>query len=169
VLRKPEPKDVDSLYVAKNNPEIGSMLGGFTAGYSHADLGSWVEFHRSAKDEAFFVIADANDVAVGHVALYKIDLRAGHAEFGIMLGDKSTWGKGLGTACTRFMVEYGFDQLNLRRIYLELLEDNPRAQRLYEKLGFVLEGRLRQHQYKGGKYLDVLVMGLLRDEYRRDA
>jgi len=166
-LRKPEPKDVEALYALKNDREIGALLEGFSTGYTRADLTSWVDFHRSAKDEAFFVICDASDTAVGHVALYKINPRIGHAEFAILLGDKSTWGKGLGTACTRFMVEYGFDELNLRRVYLEVLETNPRAQHIYEKLGFVVEGRLRKHQFKDGKHLDVIVMGVLEDEYKR--
>jgi RimJ/RimL family protein N-acetyltransferase len=165
-LRKPEQKDVDAFYVQKNDPEIAALLGGFSRGYSKADLAAWVDFHRSAKDEAFFVIANGEDRAVGHVALYKIDHRVGHAEFAIMLGDKSTWGTGLGKACTKWMIEYGFRELGLKRIYLEVLETNPRAKAMYDKLGFKEEGRLRRHQYKGGKYIDVFVMGLFPDEYR---
>jgi RimJ/RimL family protein N-acetyltransferase len=166
-LRKPEARDVEALFVFKNDPEIGALLGGHHSGYSRADLASWVEFHRNAKDEVLYVITDGADTAIGHVGLYKIDPRIGMAEFAIVIGDKSRWGKGLGRACTRFMIEYGFSQLNLRRIYLEVLETNPRAADLYRSLGFVDEGRLRQAQFKSNRYLDVIVMGLLRDEYRR--
>jgi RimJ/RimL family protein N-acetyltransferase len=166
-LRKPEMKDIDALYVQKNDPEIDALLGGFNAGYTRQDLATWIEFHRTARDEAFFVIVADDDTVVGHVALYKIDRRIGHAEFAIMLGKKSTWGKGLGKACTSWMIEYGFGKLDLQRIYLEVLANNERAVGLYRQLGFVEEGRLRDHQLKNGQYHDVIVMGLLRSEYRK--
>jgi RimJ/RimL family protein N-acetyltransferase len=164
-LRKPEPGDVEALYRQKNDPEVAGLLRGFTTGYSRTDLLRWVDFHGKARDEVFFVIADAHDVPVGHIALYHIDHRVGQAELGIVLGERSIWGKGLGRACTRWMIEYGFRELNLRRIYLEVLGTNARAYELYRKLGFVVEGRLRQHQLKGGCHVDVIVMGLLREEY----
>jgi len=167
-LRKPELSDVDALYVVKNDAEVAGMLGGFSTGYSKADLEAWIAFHREAKDEALFVIADAKDRAVGHVGLYKVNHRIRSAEFAIVIGDRSIWGKGLGRACTRFAIEYGFDELNLRRIYLEVLATNERAIKLYRALSFVEEGRLRQAQWKRGRYIDVLVMGLLSEEYRRN-
>lgn len=166
-LRKPEPHDVDSLYGFRNDPEVSSLLRGFSTGYSKANLVRWVESHGSATDEVLFVVADADDKAIGHVALYQIDHRVRSAEFGIAIGDRSMWGQGLGRALTRFVIEYGFDELNLRRISLDVLATNERAIKLYHSLGFVDEGRLRQAQYRQGQYLDVLVMGLLAEEYPR--
>jgi RimJ/RimL family protein N-acetyltransferase len=165
-LRPPEPRDVDDLLPIKNDPGIAALLAGTARAWSRANLLDWVEHHRTAPDEAFFVIADAADRPVGHAALYRIDRAAGSAEFGILLGDRSIWGKGIGSRVTRFLVEYGFDVLDLRRVFLEVLETNPRAKRVYEKLGFVIEGRLRQHQVRDGQPVDVLVMGLLRADYR---
>ncbi len=166
-VRKPEPRDVDALLPIKNDPEIAAHLAGTTRAWSRDDLIRWVERHRSAPDEAFFVIADEHDRAIGHVALYRIDPEVGSAEFGILLGDKAVWGQGVGTLITRFAIEYGFDVLGLRRIFLEVIETNARASHVYEKLGFVVEGRLREHQFKNGHHVDVIVMGLLREEYRR--
>jgi RimJ/RimL family protein N-acetyltransferase len=167
-LRKPEPSDVHALYRLKNDPDVVAMLVGFTTGYSTADLEAWVERHRTAANEALFVIADPEDRAIGHVGLYDIDHRVQSAEFAIAI-DRSMWGKGLGRACSRRVIEYGFGELNLRRITLEVLETNERAIRLYRSLGFVDEGRLRQAYRKQGDWIDVLLMGLLVAEYRRDA
>ena len=167
ILRKPEPRDLDALYVQKNDPELAAMLGGFHCGYSRGDLQAWLEFHRTARDEVLWTIADRNtDACLGHVGLYKIDHRIGTAEFAILLGDRQWWGKGVGKACTIFAVTHAFQQLNLRRVYLEVLATNERAATLYRKLGFKDEGRLRQHQFKNGAHVDVLVMGLMRDEWR---
>lgn len=165
LLRKPEPEDVEALYRWKNDPEVASMLVGFTTGYTRADLAKWVEFHRSAADEAFFMIVRRADRrAIGHVALYQINHRLGIGDFAILIGDRDTWGQGLGRACTRWMCEYGFTQLNLRRITLGVLETNERAHKLYKSLGFVEEGRLRKAQLKDGKFVDVILMAAFRHE-----
>ena len=147
LLRKPEPGDVEALYAQKNDPEIGTLLGGFTTGYARKDLEGWVEFHRTHRAEVLWVIADADtDAPVGHVGLYEIDHRIRTAEFAIMLGQKSVWGKGLGRACAEFAVRYGFEQLNLNRVSLQVVANNERAHGLYSSIGFVEEGRLRQAQ-----------------------
>jgi len=165
-LRKPEPSDVDALFVQKNDPEIGALLGGFTKGYTRSDLLRWVEAHAQARDEALYVIADAENRCLGHVGLYKIDHRVRSAEFAILLGEKKVWGTGLGRACTAFMLRFGFVDLALHRIYLEVLETNERARRLYDSLGFVHEGTLRHAQWKGGRHLDVHMMAILEHDWR---
>ncbi len=170
VLRKPEPSDIEALYRQKNDPVVAAFLGGFSAkGYARSDLSKWLEYHNQKAGEVLRSIAHAEtDICVGHVGLYEIDHRIRSAEFAIMIGDRSAWGMGLGTACTRFAIEFGFEQLNLNRIHLTVLATNPRARAIYTKLGFLEEGRMRQAQYKDGAYIDVFVMGLLRDEYRAE-
>jgi RimJ/RimL family protein N-acetyltransferase len=165
LLRKPEPKDLEFFYVAKNNIDITNLLGGFNRGLSQKDLEQWLESHRLNQNDLLLTIADVDDNAVGQIGLYKIDHRIGMAEFAIMIGIKDLWGQGLGKKLTRRMMEYAFDSLNLQRVYLEVLENNHRAYQLYESLGFKLEGRLRRAQYKQGQYLDVILMGLLKEDY----
>lgn len=164
-VRSPTPDDVDALLTIKNNRAAADLLAGTPREWTRQDLLDWVVRHREAPDEAFFLIVDGADRPVGHAALYRIDRDAGTAEFGILLGDAAVWGRGLGTATTRFMIDHGFQVLGLRRIYLEVLETNGRARRVYDKLGFQPEGRLRQHQVRAGVPVDVLLMGLLREEY----
>ncbi|NLG52108.1 MAG: GNAT family N-acetyltransferase [Chloroflexi bacterium] len=167
-LRPLEPRDLDSLYRIKNDPEVTKWLGGFSTGYAMADLAEWLESHRGRRDEVLWAIAQTDsDVCVGHVGLYSIDQRVRVADFGILLSP-TVWGKGLGTECSRFAVEYGFDALNLNRIQLRVLTTNQRAIRLYHSLGFRDEGCLREAQFRSGQYLDVLLMGLLRSEYGVD-
>ncbi|MCX5743413.1 MAG: GNAT family protein [Proteobacteria bacterium] len=166
LLRKPEPHDVEALYAWKNDPEVGNLLVGFTTGYTRADLSKWVDFHRAAADEAFFMIVrKVDDRAIGHVAFYQLNHRLGTGDFAILLGDKAAWGKGIGRACTRYLCAYGFEQLNLRRITLGVLATNDRAHKLYQSLGFVEEGRLRKAQLKQGAFVDVILMSLFREEF----
>ena len=102
---------------------------------------------------------------IGNVKLGPIHWVHRRATFGILIGDKKFWGKGIGAEATRLMVEYGFYRLNLRRIDLGVFAEHESAVRSYEKVGFKLEGRLRQDLFLNGEYKDRLWMGLLRSEY----
>lgn len=166
LLRRPEPADLEAFYSFKNDPEVAELLGGFTTGYAMQDLHDWLDFHRKKNDEMLMTIALASDDrCLGHVGLYNIDARVGMAEYAILIGDREYWGRGIGRLCTVFSLEYGFRQLNLNRIYLSVLAGNGRARHLYSSIGFREEGTLRQAQYKNGRYLDVVLMALLREEY----
>jgi RimJ/RimL family protein N-acetyltransferase len=67
-------------------------------------------------------------------------------------------------------VRFAFDQMNLNRVDLQVLDDNERGIRCYEKIGFVREGVQRQYRYREGRYVDMIMMSILREEYeaRRD-
>lgn len=102
---------------------------------------------------------------IGTFAFDHIDWRNRSAEFGIMIGEKVYWNQGYGTEAVRLLAQHGFNTLNLNRIFLHVFQNNPRAIRVYEKAGFIHEGRERQAEFKDGKYIDVLVMSMLRDEF----
>ncbi len=69
-----------------------------------------------------------------------------------------------GTAAIRQLVELGFLRCNLRRIHLQAIASNAAALRAYEKAGFVVEGRLREHAWVRGAYEDIVLIGILRSE-----
>ncbi len=102
---------------------------------------------------------------IGNASFFNTDPIAHAAEIGIMIGDKSVWGQGYGTEMMRFLLKHGFENLNLNRIQLYVYEKNERAIHVYEKVGFVHEGRKRQALYRNGKYQDILIMSVLREEW----
>ena len=107
-----------------------------------------------------------NYIPIGNCTFFHINWINRSTEIGIMIGEKSFWNKGYGTETMRLMLEHGFNTLNLHRIWLRVLPDNKRGIRAYEKAGFTYEGKYRQAQYKNGKYLDVLLMSILKDEWQ---
>jgi RimJ/RimL family protein N-acetyltransferase len=109
-----------------------------------------------------FVI-DVDGTAAGSAALFDFDLLARHAEAGINLERKAR-GRGIGTAAINQLVEFGFVRHNLRRIHLQAISSNVAAIRAYEKAGFVIEGRQRQHAWVRGAYEDIVRMGILRSD-----
>ena len=116
----------------------------------------------AAADNVSFVI-DVDGTAVGTASLFDFDMFARHAEAGINLVPTAR-GRGIGTTAIRQLVEFGFVRRNLRRIHLQAIASNGVAIRAYEKAGFVIEGRQRQHAWVRGAYEDIVLMGILRAE-----
>lgn len=102
---------------------------------------------------------------IGTVGLHKLDFRSRHAEFGLVIGERSAWGQGFGTEATRMMLDYGFGTLNLNRIWLQVYASHASAIRVYEKAGFRKEGVQRQQHFADGRYEDGVLMGILRSEW----
>jgi RimJ/RimL family protein N-acetyltransferase len=123
-----------------------------------------------ANDKVFAIEMIEGGLYLGNVGLHRISWEDRRATFGIFIGEKAYWGKGYGTDATRAIVRFAFDQMNLNRIDLQVLADNERGIRCYEKVGFVREGVQRQHRYREGRYVDMMMMSILREEYeaRRD-
>ena len=88
-----------------------------------------------------------------------------NAFVGIIIGDKSAWNKGYGTAALHEVLRIGFQEMELHRIYLDAMAENTRGIRCYEKCGFRHEGLRRRHYLKRGRWVDVVCMGILREEW----
>jgi len=102
---------------------------------------------------------------IGDVRLLEIDTAHGRAELGIAIGEKDCWGRGYGTDAIRRVLRHAFGELGLRRVWLITDADNARGIRCYEKCGFVREGVLRGHRLRYGQPLDMIAMGVLREEF----
>ncbi len=138
------------------------------APFSAAAEDKWFEgmLERHGKSDWHFVICLTDDGRpIGTAGLHDLNLEDGHAAFGISIGEKAEWNKGYGTDALSAMCDFGFGQLRLERIALEVYRPNLRAQRSYQKAGFTLEGTRRNAHFADGQHQDVLVMSLLRDEW----
>lgn len=121
-----------------------------------------------ASGDAVSFVVDLDGSAVGGASLFNFDVLARHAEAGINLLPNAR-GRGFGTAAIALLVEFGFVRRNLRRIHLQAIASNTAAIRAYEKAGFVVEGRQRQHAWVRGTYEDIVLMGVLRSEQTSSA
>jgi RimJ/RimL family protein N-acetyltransferase len=166
-LRAREPEDEPSLYRWFNDPEVTRHL---TVRYplSHAQEKSFLD---SAGAPAYANVSLAVETIaegqlIGGVGLHGASAENRAAELGIAIGEKSHWDGGYGTDTMRVICRFGFEMMNLHRIELLVYASNERAIHVYEKVGFVLEGRRRDAVFKYGRYDDVIVMGLLEGEVR---
>jgi len=136
--------------------------------WSEKKLREIVDANESNQEHSFrFAIRTlAEDKLIGTTSLWIEDWNHSEAWFGIFIGDRDCWDQGYGTDTTRLVVQYGFCELNLRRISLGLHSYNERALRSYLKVGFQLEGRARGEGLRDGVRFDGLCMGLLREEWK---
>ena len=101
---------------------------------------------------------------IGHASLNYVSWTNRTAEFGIYVGDNKYRGGGYGSDALRALISYGFQSLNLNRIWCEVFSNND-AVDVYRRIGFKDEGCLRSHHFDEGKYWDSQMLGLLRDEW----
>lgn len=165
-LRAVEQDDLPLARAYLQDPEVLAYFGSY-APMSLADEEDWYERDRKDPTTITFSI-EVEGRYVGGCGLSRINARNGNAEIGIFVGDKSVWNKGVGTEAMSLLISYGFDQVNLHRIYLRVFAENTRAIRVYEKLGFQHEGRFRQAEWRHGRWHDLLWMAILRPEWKPD-
>lgn len=167
-LRRAEREDMARFVAWLNDPEVVQGLSQLLP-LSQAEEELWYEktLERPAEERPLTIEIRQEEGwhTIGNSGFHNLDWRNRSAEIGIFIGDKSYWNQGYGTETMQLLLEIAFDTLNLHRVYLRVFEDNSRAIRAYEKAGFVLEGRMRQAEFRRGTYRDVLLMSVLRTEW----
>lgn len=169
-LRELERKDLPAINRWRNDPELIALLGA-PYRFINPDVDEkWYESYMGNRGSAVrcAVTEDDNDDILGLVSLVNVNYMNQSAEFHIMIGDSGNRGRGIGTFAVMSMLGHAFSNMNLQRVELTVLEDNERAIHLYEKCGFVYEGRKRKAKYKNGNFADLLMYSVLKAEYKTE-
>jgi RimJ/RimL family protein N-acetyltransferase len=164
-LRPLDLEDIAALTMWLNDPEVTRNMLIYRPLTRMAEEAFLRKISESESDFVLGMMVRETEQFIGVAGLHHLDVRNRHVSFGICVGEKSAWGKGYGTETTRLMVRHAFDTLNLNRLWLHVYEYNERAVRVYQKVGFQIEGRLRQDTFRDGRYWDTIVMAVLREEW----
>ena len=119
---------------------------------------------KGGRDGARFAI-EADKKCIGQCALFNFKETAQTCELGITIGDQAYWARGYGRDAIQSLLDYAFRIRNIRRVLLSVNGNNQRAIKAYKSCGFVEEGCLRAHVWNNGEYVDLVIMGLLREEW----
>ncbi len=170
ILRPLKKSDIPLFLKWFNDPEITQYLLWYLPMTELAEE-KWYEEAATGRNgtQVFFVIeATENNkpYPIGSISLDHIDPKNQRAEFGIAIGEKKYWDKGYGTEAARLLIDYGFKQLNLNRISSSAFAPNKRSLKIHQKVGFVKEGVRKQALFKHGKFLDQVIFGLLRENWK---
>ncbi len=112
-----------------------------------------------------FAITTLQGKYLGGCSYFNFNHEAGTVWIGIAIGDKKYWGKGYGTDALNTLLLLLFNEHNTRKVLLNVFDFNERGIASYKKLGFKEEGRLKQQQYRKGKYHDDVIMALFKKDY----
>ncbi|HBV86999.1 MAG TPA: GNAT family N-acetyltransferase [Desulfosporosinus sp.] len=165
-IRPVEEDDIDELYEWYNDPDVNLWSSGawpLNSLLSKDQIA--VKFLDESPDIYRYSILDDNKQLIGTIGFKEVNIPARSAAIYVVIGKKSYWGKGYGTDALIVFARFLFTQWNLHRISLDTWDENTRAIKSYEKVGFKIEGRQREARYVLGNYHDAILMGLLRDEF----
>lgn len=167
VLREMSPQDVNALLMHFGNTEVVQFIG-MQPIKTIEQANEWLRWMGG-----FFAAQDGlrwglelqeTGEFIGSAGLHHWNREAHYAEIGCDIAHPF-WGNGYGQEVMRRLIEFGWENMKLNRIEADVVKGNMRSMHVLEKLGFKKEGVLRQRLLKGGKYYDVYLFGLLRNEY----
>lgn len=162
-LREITKEDIPIINSWRNNKDLVDNLGA-TFRYVNIETEyAWFESYmnrRSTEIRCAICIEECKEI-IGIVGLTSIDIVNQKAEFLIQIGNEDYYGRGIGINASKQMIAHAFDNLNLHKIYLTVLESNKRAESLYKKIGFSLDGILRDEIFKNGQYQNMSIMSLI--------
>jgi len=154
LLRPARPEDVPQIMALERLPEFREFVG------------KWPEEqHREAMagaDARYFVAIDSEAIC-GFAIL--LGIVSGYRSIELKRIVVATPDRGLGRQILREIMRIAFDELGAHRLWLDVFENNARARHLYESLGFVREGVLREAIYRDERYDSLILMSLLDREY----
>ena len=156
--------DLESALRWINDPEIRYFLKA-TFPVTEAGEAAFFDGIEKKDDTASFAIETKDGTFIGVIGLHKIDFKNGTAMTGALIGEKEYWGKGYGTDAKMLVLEYAFNELGLRKVCSHAYEFNERSIAYSMHCGYKTEGRLRKQVFKRGRHWDVVVLGVLRDEW----
>ncbi|WP_413513807.1 GNAT family N-acetyltransferase [Myroides odoratus] len=167
-LKPLSKEDVVPFFTWLNEEEvIKYSLSSFQNLSSKASIEIWFEsLFVEQNTYTIGVYLKSTQQLIGYAGISGISKSNRSGEYFIFIGDKSQWGKGVGTITTQKIVAYGFETLNLNRIMLTVSQPNIGGVKAYERAGFKVEGILREACLRDGAFHDKIVMSILQSEYK---
>jgi RimJ/RimL family protein N-acetyltransferase len=165
-LAAPTPEDYPIIAKWWENDEFLRLMDTSAARPLSAQrLDEWEKGMREDPNNFLFRLRTlADDTLIGFGAL-EVMWTNQSAFLAIGIGDANYWGKGYGSDGLSLLLRFGFNELGLHRIGLNVISNNTRAIRLYEKTGFSYEGTQREAVYRDGQRLDMVYYGILRRDW----
>lgn len=163
ILRAIERDDLPTYVAWFNDPTVLEFFGRYQP-MSLPEEEKWYEQMLDDASVRNFAI-EFEGRHVGGCGFGCIDPRSASAEVGLFIGVPELWDQGLGRDTLQTLLRFGFEQMNLHRIYLRVFAGNERAVHLYEAVGFRHEGCWRDAEFRHGRYHDMLWMSVLREEW----
>lgn len=166
-LRAFETEDENFLIEVRDNEDIFLLTAGnkYFASKEHSKKLLKENLFSDGKSLYLMICLSGDSTPIGYISITDIDHINKKVQWGGIIISSAYSGKGYATIAARELLKYIFEELNMNKVYGYWLEKNLASLRMAEKLGFIKEGILRQHVFKGNQYHSVLYLSILRSEY----
>jgi len=168
ILREFAPEDWRTLYAYQNDPRFLEFYE-----WEHRtehDAKGFVQMLIDWQNESprtkfqFAIVLPETKRLIGNVGIRKRDVKTYQADMGYEM-DPREWGNGYATEGAAAILNFGFEQLQLHRIWAQVIADNLNSVRVLEKIGMRQEGRLRENEFFKGRFWDTMIYGILKVEW----
>ncbi len=166
-LRAIEQEDLELMREMLNDPEMENLVIGWSFPIAEYQQNLWYERNIDNEKNIRLIIDTSNYGTVGMATLTDIDWKNRKATHGIKIAKTNIRAKGIGTDTVMAIMKYAFDELQLNRLDCSWFELNKGSQKLYAKCGWKIEGVRRQYIYKRGSHRNLVIAGILREDYYR--
>lgn len=162
VLRPISEKDISKMLKWMNDPDVTQYLAVYMPVYEKEER-QWIDdLLKKKQTDIILAIETRKGVYIGNIGIHNINWKDRTAEIGIVIGDKDFWGRGYGNQAISLIIKYAFNALNLRKLSLSVLGNNPRAISCYKRCGLKVEGCRKNQIFKNGNYIDEIMMAVFR-------
>ena len=165
-IRPLESDDLEKLYHWYNDPDYCYWVSGCWPPVSMLRREE-LERIMYEEDEHRYAIIKPDGQLIGSIGFDQVNITARSARIYLGIGCQEHWGKGYSTDALTVFVRYLFNQWNFHRLSAETWQKNLRALACYQKLGFIIEGTLREAYYVDGQYYDAIILGLLKQDFNK--
>jgi len=168
-LRPINENDVHSILSWVNNPDIVGNLASFSGEpFTEEQELAYIEAMReSESDWVYSIIDEAEGRYLGQIGIHQIHERSMVGRLSVVIGSKENMSQGYGSAAIRALLNVAFKgEGSLHKVWLMVFETNLRAQRTYKRLGFKVEGCLRDEYFHNGEWHNMIRMSLLASEWK---
>lgn len=164
ILRALEPSDLERCWIWMNDPNIVRTL---KTRYPIPFRGEaeWLEqaVRESASEKHFAIEMRDQRIHIGNASLHAIDWVSRVASFGLFIGEPAAWNRGFGSDAIRTLCRFAFQEMNLRKLRINVFDYNEKAKHILQAIGFTQEGVLRSEFYREGDYHDIVILSIFRD------
>lgn len=166
ILRPFQPEDISFMEESIKDPEVKKFTGS-SGDYDTKALSDWYNTRNQQEDRLDLAIVDKNtEEVVGEAVINEYDEDKESMNYRILIGPRGR-DRGFGSEATKLMVDYVFEHTVLKQVTLGVYAFNPRAQRVYEKVGFIIESVDRAELEHEGKWIDAYNMTLTRERWEK--
>jgi len=172
ILSSVGEKDIGKFVKWLTSRKINRYLSRDYSGLTLSQEKKWFKETRKSSSIMYFgiyALENKNKKLIGSTSLMKIDNDNKNAEFGIVIGDKSYWGKGIGAESARLISGFGFNVMGLNSIYLAVDEANKAGQKAYKRAGFKKAGLLREHAKRKNYFSSAIIMDMTKKDFKNGA